>query len=310
MQEVNLPQIQKISSGKNSTTYVLEPLFPGYGVTVGNSLRRVLLSSLPGCAPHKVKIEKAAHEFTTIRGVKEDVVEIILNLKSLRFKLFEGEEASAKLDVTGPKKVTGQDFKLPSNLELINPEQPIATLSRGGKLKLILTVNRGIGYVPVERKEEERREIGVILLDSLYTPVIKVRYNIENTRVGKMTNYDRLTLEITTDGTMTPDEALEASGKILEKHFGLISETRAEIEKAAKEAKASQVSAKTADIRKMKILETELPNRAKSALDEAGIKTVGGLLKLSQEKLAKIKGMGTKTQKEIEVQIKKWGFKK
>jgi DNA-directed RNA polymerase subunit alpha len=270
----------------------------------------VLLSSLPGCAPHKVKIEGVAHEFSTIPGVAEDVVEIILNLKSLRFKLFEGDEASAKLDVSGPKEVKGKDFKLPSNLELLNPEQPIATLSRGAKLKLDLTINRGIGYVPVERKEEERREIGVILLDSLYTPVTKVRYDIENTRVGKMTNYDRLILEIITDGTMTPDEALEASGQILERHFNLVSNARVEIEKGEKKEQEIKAKIKTADIRKMKISDSDLPNRAKKVLSEAGIKTVGGLLNLSQEKLSQIKGMGAKTRKEIEKQIKKWGLKK
>src|SRR4030042_4538808 len=200
--QINLPEIKKVKESENSLVFVIEPVFPGFGMTVGNSLRRVLLSSLSGAAPHKIKIQGASHEFSTLPKIKEDVVEILLNIKSIKFKLFEGEEARTTLEVSGEKEVNAKDFKLPASLEIANPDQHIATVSRGGKLKIGLWVNRGIGYVPVERREDERNEIGFIAITSFYSPVKKVHYDVENTRVGGMTNYDKVTLEITTDGTM------------------------------------------------------------------------------------------------------------
>jgi DNA-directed RNA polymerase subunit alpha len=298
--EIILPEIKKVAQEKNTIGFVIEPLFPGFGMTIGNSLRRVLLSSLPGAAPYKVKIAGASHEFSTLPHVKEDVVEILLNLKALRFKLHEGKEAKATLEVSGEKKVKASDFKLPSNLELANPDQPIATLSRGGKLKIELWVNYGIGYVPVERREDEKSEIGVISLDALYSPVKKVHYDVENTRVGRMTNYDKVTIEIMTDGTMDASAALEACGKILEDHFKLIANANLEAKKTSKKQKAEKESEKTADLRQQKIEEAGFSNRTANALIANGIKTVGGLLRISKEKLAEMKGLGSKAVSEIE----------
>jgi DNA-directed RNA polymerase subunit alpha len=295
-----LPEIKKVSAKENSITFEIEPLFPGFGMTVGNSLRRVLLSSLPGVAPYKVKIAGASHEFSTLPHVKEDVVEILLNLKSLRFKLHEGEEAKATLEVSGEKKVTAKDFKMPSNLELASPEQYIATLSRGGKLKIDLWINHGVGYVPVERREDEKSEIGAVTLDALYSPVKKVHYEVENTRVGRMTNYDKVTIEITTDGTMDAARALEACGKILEDHFHLIANANLEAEKTLKKEKAKEKAKKTADLRQLKIEEVDFSNRTANALLNNGIKTVGGLLRTSKEKISEMKGLGTKAVTEIE----------
>jgi len=298
--EIILPEIKKVSEKEKTVSFKIEPLFPGFGMTIGNSLRRVLLSSLPGAAPYKVKIAGASHEFSTLSHVKEDVVEILLNLKSLRFKLYEGNEAKATLDVAGEKKVTGKDFKLPSNLELSNSEQHIASLAKGGKLKIDLWINRGIGYVPVERREDEKSEIGVIVLDALYSPVKKVHFDVENTRVGRMTNYDKVTINITTDGTMDAATALESCGKILEDHFKLVANANLEAKKTAKKEKAKEKSEKTADLRQQKVEDMGFSNRATNALINNGIKTTGGLLRTSKGKLMEMKGLGAKAVSEIE----------
>jgi len=303
--QITLPEIKKVKESENTVVFVIEPLFPGFGMTVGNSLRRVLLSSLPGAAPYKVKIQGASHEFSTLPKIKEDVVEILLNVKSIKFKLHEGEEAKATLEVSGEKKVTASDFKLPASLEVANPDQHIATLTRGGKLKIELWVNRGIGYVPVERREDERNEIGVIALDSFYSPIRKVHYDVENTRVGGMTNYDKVTLEITTDGTMDASEALEECGKILEDHFKLVAGATKEAEKSADKKKAEEVAQKTIDIRQTKIEDAGFSARTTNALLNNSIKTVGGLLRTSKGKLVEMKGLGEKAASEIEKVLSK-----
>lgn len=298
--QISLPEIKKVSQKDNTVVFEIEPLFPGFGMTVGNSLRRVLLSSLPGAAPYKVKIDGASHEFSTLPKVKEDVVEILLNLKSIKFKLHEGEEAKASLEVKGEREVKAKDFKLPSSLEIANLDQHIATISRGGKLKISLWVNRGIGYVPVERREDERNEIGVIALDSFYSPVKKVHYEVENTRVGGMTNYDKVTLEITTDGTIDASKALEECGKILEDHFRLVAEANKEAEKAIEKEKAKQKAKKTEVLRQTKIEDAGFSARTTNALTNNGIKTIGGLMRTSKEKLIDMKGLGEKAVSEIE----------
>lgn len=307
--QIILPEIKKVSEKGNTTTFVIEPLFPGYGVTLGNSLRRVLLSSLPGAAPHKVKIQEVSHEFSTLPKIKEDVVEILLNLKSLRFKMHESEEAKAILEASGEKKISAKDFKLPSNLEIMNPDQHIATCGKGGKLKIELWVNKGVGYVPVERREDERNEIGIIALDALYSPVKKVHYELENTRVGRMTNYDKITLEITTDESYDAIDALEACGKILEDHFNLVANTKNQVKKSKEKKKAQKNAEKTADIRQTKIEEAGFSNRTANALINSGIKTVGGLLRTPKGKLTEMKGMGAKAVEEIEKVLAKQKLK-
>lgn len=220
--ETSLVQIKTIEKINNKGVFILEPLSPGYGVTVGNSLRRVLLSSLEGAAISAVKIDGVTHQFATIPGVKEDVVTIILNLKTLRFRFNSDEPVTLQLRAKGPKTITAADFEKNPSCEIVNADAVIAVLGKGATLGMEITVTKGRGYVPVERRKDEKLPIGTIAVDSIYTPVRKVHYETENTRVGGMTNFDKLTLEITTDGSVDPEETLKIASKILVEHFGLV----------------------------------------------------------------------------------------
>ncbi len=220
--DTNLLQIKEKVADNFATTFTLEPLSPGYGVTIGNSLRRVLLSSLEGAAISYIKIDGVTHEFSTISGVKEDVVELILNLKGLRLKMHGDEPTTIILEATKAGEVKAKDFKPNPNIEIVDPEYHIATLDKNGKLFLEAYIEKGRGYVPTELKKEEKLPLGTIAIDSIYTPVKKVRYDVENTRVGRMTNYDKLTIELTTDGTITPQEALQQASKVIVEHFNII----------------------------------------------------------------------------------------
>lgn len=224
MEPITLPQKLEIKAGaENQATFSLEPCYPGYGTTLGNALRRVLLSSLDGAAITAVKIKGTSHEFSTLPNVKEDVVEIILNLKAIRLKMFGDEPQTISLKVKGEKKVTAKDLKTGSGLEVANPDQLIATLTdKAAEFEVELRVERGRGYVPVEAREKEKNEIGMIAVDAVYTPIRNVNFEVENVRVGQMTNYDRLNLEITTDGTVTPEEAFTKAAFVLEEHFQFI----------------------------------------------------------------------------------------
>lgn len=229
--ETELVKIKTIEQVDNRGIFEIEPLSPGYGVTVGNSLRRILLSSLEGAAITSVKIEGATHQFATLPKVKEDIVEIILNLKTLRFKMNSAEPVILKLNVKGPKNITAADFEKNSDCSVVNTDTYIANVSKSGILKMEITVAHGRGYVPVERRKDEKLPIGTISIDSIFTPVKKVHYEVENTRVGGMTNFDKLTMEITTDGSIEPSVALGTAAKILVEHFSLI-EQACEVEKA------------------------------------------------------------------------------
>jgi DNA-directed RNA polymerase subunit alpha len=224
---IPLPSKPKIiKKEKNKAIFEIEALYPGYGVTIGNSLRRVLLSSLEGAAVTQMKIKGVSHEFSTIPGVLEDVVTIMLNLKQLRFKIFTDEPQKAVLKVKGEKKVLGSDFELPTQLELVNKDCHIATLTeKKSELEIEIQVEKGIGYVPREMRKKEKTEIGVILLDAIFTPVQKVIFRVENMRVGERTDFDRLFVEIQTDGTISPEEAFWRASEILAKHFSLFEET-------------------------------------------------------------------------------------
>ncbi|MGA2666943.1 MAG: DNA-directed RNA polymerase subunit alpha [Patescibacteria group bacterium] len=241
--ETSLVQIKTVEKINNKGVFIVEPLSPGYGVTLGNSLRRVLLSSLEGAAISSVKIEGVTHQFSTISGVKEDVVSIILNLKILRFKLNSDEPVILYLTAKGPKTVTAADFDKNPACEIVNADVILATLGKGAKLDMEITVNRGRGYVPVERRKDEKMPIGTIAVDSIYTPVKKVHYEIESTRVGANTDFDKLTLEITTDGSIDPEETLKLASKILVEHFNLIEqacEITPEIKPTSKKTKAAK----------------------------------------------------------------------
>lgn len=226
--ETNLLQIKQAEGEENQATFILEPLSPGYGVTIGNSLRRVLLSSLSGAAISSVRIDGVTHEFSTIPGVKEDVVELILNLKGLRIKLNGDEPTTIILEAKKSGEITAKDFKTNPLVEIVDPDFHIATLDKNGKLFLEAYIERGRGYIPTEMKKEQKMPLGTVAIDSIFTPVKKVRYDVENTRVGRMTNFDKLTLEITTDGTISPVEAMEQSARVLVEHFGLIADLRTE----------------------------------------------------------------------------------
>jgi DNA-directed RNA polymerase subunit alpha len=221
-----------ISQEKNKATIEIEALYPGYGVTLGNSLRRILLSSLEGAAITEVKIKGVQHEFSTIPGVLEDVLTIMLNLKQLRFKLFNSEPQKATLKIKGEKEVKGSDFVLPPQVELVNKTAHIATLtSKSAEFEMEVTIEKGLGYEPAGYRKKEKPEIGVMALDAVFTPVKKVGFRVENMRVGERTDYDRLFLEIETDGTIRPEIAFSKSAEILVSHFSLFAETFKEKER-------------------------------------------------------------------------------
>lgn len=238
---ISLPLQPKIIKKEgNRATFEIEALYPGYGVTVGNSLRRVLLSSLPGAAVTQMKVKGISHEFSTLPGVLEDMITIMLNLKQLRFKVFTEEPQKARFSVKGEKEVRGSDFELPPQVELVNKNCHIATLTeKRANLEMEIQIEKGLGYQARETRKKEKSEIGVIPLDSIFTPVKKVAYRIENMRVGERTDFDRLFLEIETDGTITPEQALAESSEILVKHFSLFSESFKKVAKPTPPAVAA-----------------------------------------------------------------------
>jgi len=222
-----------IKKEKNKAIFEIESLYPGYGVTMGNSLRRVLISSLEGAAITQMKIKGVAHELSTIPGILEDVVTIMLNLKQLRFKIFSEEPQKARLLVKGEKEVKGSDFDLPAQVELVNKDCHIATLAdKKSELDIEIQIEKGIGYSPREVRKKEKLEIGVISLDAIFTPIQRVAFRVENMRVGERTDFDRLFLEIETDGTISPEEAFYQASEILLSHFSLFTETFKKVEKA------------------------------------------------------------------------------
>jgi len=308
MQEgITLPTIKKTKQEENSASFEISPLFPGYGVTIGNSLRRILYSSLEGAAIYAVKVEGATHEFSTLPGVKEDLIQIILNLKQVRLKIYEGDQAKLKLNAKGSGEVTAADIKVPASVEIVNPKQPIANLGKGAKLAMELRVNKGLGYVPVEVREEERYPTGTIAIDAIYSPIQKVNYSIKSVRVGKMTNYDKLTVDITTDGAVSPDEAFKKAAGILISQLELIKKFKTKGKRAKKTA-TSKTKILTKDIKSQKIEEAGFSTRTTNALVNNKVKTVAGLATLSQETLEQMPGLGAAGVGEINKKIKNWGL--
>lgn len=237
---IPVPQKPKVTTvGDNVAKFEILGCYPGYGATLGNAIRRVLLSSLEGAAAQSVKIKGVSHEFAAIPGVMEDAVQILLNLKQLRFRLHGDEAVTVTVKAKGEGQVKAGDIKAPSSVEIVNPEQPIATLTdKKAELEMELVIGRGIGYVPVEARENEEREIGTIALDAIYTPVRRVNYEVENMRVGKRTDYDKVSIEVVTDGSVSPEEAFSKSIDILVEQFSAIREEKEEVaEKVSKKAK-------------------------------------------------------------------------
>lgn len=307
MEQINLPTTSTIMETEHKGSFAVEPLFPGYGSTLGNAMRRALLSSLEGAAIDYVEIEGVQHEFSTLPHMKEDVVQLILNLKQLRFKL-QGEFAEISLEAKGPKVVTAADIAPNTDCEVVNKDQVLATLDKGATLSMRMGVKRGRGYEAVEKKENRDKTVGKIYIDSIYSPILSVSYKIENTRVGQMTNYDKLLLDILTDGSIMPSEALKQAAAVLASQYHAIAGMSA-AEPAAMDSPAAgseQLIVEDDGFMilhnldpKTKIEDAGLSSRTVHALTAAGYKTLSGLKRLSDIKLESIKGLGAKGVEEV-----------
>ena len=288
--------------------YEIDGLSPGYGHTLGNSLRRIILSSLPGAAITSVKIDGVSHEFSTIEGIKEDVVVILLHLKKIRFKMTTDEPQTATLSIKGAKIVTAADVKVSGQLEVLNPELYIAELTdKSANLSVEITVEKGLGFAPRDVREKGKVEIGTIAVDAIFTPIRRVSYEVENMRVGDNTNHNRLKILVETDGSLSPREALERSIRIMIDQLAAIigfveeNEISAKEEKNTKEVESEDKGDKEdmSEVLKTRIDTLDLPSRILNALTEAGIRTLGGLARKKKEDLLDIEGMGEKGIQEI-----------
>ena len=299
MIEFEKPNIECVEADdkRNYAKFICEPLERGYGMTIGNSLRRILLSSLPGAAITSIKINGVVHEFSTVQGVVEDVPELIVNLKSVRLKVFDNEEKIIRIDHKGAGEITAGDIVTDGTVEILNPELHIATLSASADFHMEMTVNRGRGYNVAEKNKKENNPIDVLPIDSIFTPVKKVNYSVENTRVGQMVDYDKLTIEVWTDGSLKPYEALSLAAKVMVGHLELfidLSET----------ARNTQVMVEKEESKKEKVLEMsiedlELSVRSFNCLKRAGISTVEDLATKTEEDMMKVRNLGKKSLDEV-----------
>ena len=303
-------EIAEISEDKKYGRFVVEPLERGYGTTLGNSLRRIMLSSLPGAAISQVKIDGVLHEFSSIPGVKEDVTEIVMNLKNLAIRNTSetNEPKTAYVEFEGEGVVTGADIHVDQDIEIINPEQVIATLSGGSDCKLYmeLTITRGRGYVSADKNKSEELPIGLIAIDSIYTAIERVNLSVENTRVGQITDFDKLTLDVYTNGTLAPDEAVSLAAKVLSEHLNLFIDL-------SENAKTAEVMVEKEDNEKEKVLEMnidelELSVRSYNCLKRAGINTVEELTNRTSEDMMKVRNLGRKSLEEVLGKLKELGL--
>lgn len=308
MIEIEKPTIECIYSNEdpNYGKFVVEPLERGYGTTLGNSLRRILLSSLPGVAVTSVKIDGILHEFSTIPGVKEDVTEIILNLKKLAVKLNGENTKRVLINAIGPKEVTAADILGDSDVEIFNPELHIATLEENATLIMEINLVRGRGYVPAEMNKDENTPISVIPTDSIFTPVRKVNFTVENTRVGQVTDYDRLVLEIWTDGSVTPSEGVSIGSKIMQEHLSLFVELTDSAE--GMEIMVEKEENQKEKALEMTIEELELSVRSFNCLKRAAINTVEELTHRSEEDMMKVRNLGKKSLDEVKHKLEELGL--
>mgnify|MGYP004715969493 FL=1 len=307
MIEIEKPTINKyIDEDGNYGKFVVEPLERGYGTTLGNALRRILLSSLPGAAVTSVKIDGVLHEFSTIPGVKEDVTEIILNLKKLAIRLNGDNTKRVIINAVGPKEVTAADIIGDSDIEIFNPDLHIATLEENATLVMEVNLARGRGYVPAEMNKTESTPISVIPVDSIYTPVRKVNFTVENTRVGQVTDYDRLVLEIWTDGSITPEEGVSIGAKIMQEHLNLciqLTDTTGTMEIMVEKEEDQKEKAL-----EMTIEELELSVRSFNCLKRAAINTVEELTQKSEEDMMKVRNLGKKSLDEVKAKLEELGL--
>ncbi|MBO7649641.1 MAG: DNA-directed RNA polymerase subunit alpha [Lachnospiraceae bacterium] len=303
-------EIAEISEDKKYGRFVVEPLERGYGTTLGNSLRRIMLSSLPGAAVSQVKIDGVVHELSCIPGVMEDVTEIIMNIKSLAIKnnSDSNEPKTAYIEFSGEGVVTARDIHADSEIEIMNPDQVIATLNGGADSRLYaeLTITKGRGYISADKNKKEDTPIGVIAIDSIYTPVERVNLTVENTRVGQMTDYDKLTLDVFTNGTLAPDEALSLAAKVLSEHLNLF----IDLSESAKTAEVmvESVSNEKEKVLEMNIDELELSVRSYNCLKRAGINTVEELCNKTSEDMMKVRNLGRKSLEEVLSKLKELGL--
>ncbi|AMV63712.1 DNA-directed RNA polymerase alpha subunit [Pediococcus damnosus] len=308
MIEFEKPNIHKIDENVNYGKFVVEPLERGYGTTLGNSLRRILLSSLPGAAVTSIQIDGVLHEFSSIEGVVEDVTQIILNIKKVSLKIESDDEKSLEIDVKGPATVTAGDIQGDSDVEILNPDQYICTVADGVTFHAILTADTGRGYVSADENKARKDDmpIGVLPIDSIYTPIERVNYQVENTRVGQRDDYDKLTLDVWTDGSITPSEATSLSAKILTEHLALFVNL-------TDEAKDAEIMVEKEETHKEKMLEMsieelDLSVRSYNCLKRAGINTVQELTDKTEAQMMKVRNLGRKSLEEVKVKLTDLGL--
>ena len=306
MIEFEKPIITKIDENKDYGKFVIEPLERGYGTTLGNSLRRVLLSSLPGAAVTSIKIDGVLHEFDTVPGVREDVMQIILNIKGLAVKSYVEDEKTIELDVQGPAEVTAGDILTDSDIEIVNPDHYLFTIAEGASLKATMTVATNRGYVPADENKKDDAPVGTLAVDSIYTPVTKVNYQVEPARVGSNDGFDKLTLEILTNGTIIPEDALGLSARILTEHLNLFTNLT-EIAIATDVMKEVDT---TSDDRILErtIEELDLSVRSYNCLKRAGINTVYDLTEKSEAEMMKVRNLGRKSLEEVKIKLADLGL--
>lgn len=308
MIEIEKPKIEalEISEDQRYGKFVVEPLERGYGTTLGNSLRRILLSSLPGAAVTSVQIDGVLHEFSTIPGVVEDTTQLILNLKKLSLRIHSDEEKILEIESEGKGTVRASDIRADSDVEILNPDLYIATLAENGHLRIRMTANRGRGYVTADKNKKEDQPIGVIPVDSVYTPIERVNFQVENTRVGQVTNYDKLTLEVFSNGSLKPEEAVSLGAKILNEHLMLFVGL-------TEEAKDAEIMVEKEEDQKEKVMEMtieelDLSVRSYNCLKRAGINSVQELTQKTEEDMMKVRNLGRKSLEEVQEKLAELGL--
>ena len=306
MIEIEKPKLECVELTEDYGKFIVEPLERGFGTTLGNSMRRVLLSSLPGVAVTSVRIDGVLHEFSIIEGVKEDVTEIVLNLKELICKLHSDGPKKITIDAAGEREVTAGDITPDADVEIINPELHIATLDSNGKLHMEIMLEHGRGYVPVERNKRHDMPIGEIAVDSIYTPISKVNFTVDNTRVGQITDFDKLTLEIWTDGSIKPDEAASLAAKILTEHLMLFINLTDHVQGV--EILVEKEESKKEKILEMNIEDLDLSVRSYNCLKRAGINTVEELVQRDEDEMMKVRNLGRKSLEEVQQKLSALGL--
>ena len=306
MIEFEKPNITKVDESTNYGKFVVEPLERGYGTTLGNSLRRILLSSLPGAAVSSIQIDGVLHEFSTIDGVLEDVTQIILNIKKLALKMNTDEDKNIEIDVNGPAKVTAADIVTDPDVEVLNPEQYICTVADGGHVHVRMTVKKGRGYVAADQNKSDDMPIGVLPIDSIFTPISRVNYQVESTRVGRRNDFDKLTLDVWTNGSISPREAISLAAKILTEHLDIFVNL-------TDEAKNAEIMVEKEETHKEKMLEMtieelDLSVRSYNCLKRAGINTVQELTNKTEADMMKVRNLGRKSLEEVKNKLADLGL--